>query len=347
MLLFAATRAPGASRVFWASTGLATTLATLVSIGYLLSWPGWLIWGVLRLVMLASVVIVITAVSHTLRRSPWEWAMLLLEGWLVAASVFLISWAGVSVSGSPFAQAPSRGHLALYWIPVDLFLAGATAGAAMRSRRQTHGTVLLCFLAALLELVIDIVWVLTGSPNFAVSLWLIQCLTLAGAAALSRGDVWCRSNPIEDYPPWLRLPQWSAGPGLIVAIVLRSDPVMVAAAVSVVVGLACELAISGRQNQRLWQTLRAKGEHLDQLLSESRDAIVHVDARASCAAGPAVADVLGFTPPRASPAAAPVTRAPVRPVPSHHRDHQVRGPRRQRRANQRASPARGRGLAQR
>jgi diguanylate cyclase (GGDEF)-like protein/PAS domain S-box-containing protein len=293
----AAVRTRGPSRVYWTAAALGSLLSSTTVVGFLLAWPGWAVWGVPRVATVALVVGAVVRLSRTFPRGRREGVLLLLDGWLVAASVFVVCWSAVDASGSPFAEAPPAGRPALFWIPGDLIVAALATGAAIRAGRRSRAPMLLAALTTLIAVAVDTVWALTGDARLGGVLWIVQTLTFAGSAVIGGLDVWDHRTPAEDVPPLLRFPQWAMVPGLIAAVVLRADDVMVAAAVSLVLGLAVELALSGRQNHQLWRTLRSQAQQLDQLLSESRDAIVHVDARGFVRfANEAVADVLGFSP---------------------------------------------------
>lgn len=297
VIAWAAARSVGAARGSWGLASATTALSTAVVSGYLAGWPAWLVWGVLR----AAIVLLLVAGAFALQRirtmPPNTWAATLLDGWLVAASVFMICWGALALTGSPLRAPPHELHPALFWIPLDLLIASAVTGLAMRAQRRARVPVLLAALASLLAVVVDTTWALTGVPQFGVLLWMIMILTLTGSTLVGPPDVWTAQAPVEEFPPLLRLPQWAVVPGLIMAVIPLGDPVLVATAVSVILGLAAELALSGRQNHRLWRTLRSQAQRLDQLLSESRDAIIHVDGRGVVRfANDALSDVIGCAP---------------------------------------------------
>ena len=294
--LRAALRTTGPSRVYWGTAVPGTALSATTVVGFLLDWPGWATWGVPRVAAVVLVGGAMVLLCRAVARDPREAALLLLDGWLVAASVFVVCWSAVTATGSPFAAAPDSGHAALYWIPADLLVAALAAGSAIRTGNHARGPMLLSSLTTLLAVAVDTVWALTGDAKLGAVLWIVQTLTLSGSTVVGRLDVWGHQTPADDVPPPRRFPQWIVVPGLIAAVVLREDDVVVAAAVSLVLALAVELALSSRQNHRLWRTLRSQAQQLDQLLSESRDAIVHVDARGFVRfVNEAVSDVLGFS----------------------------------------------------
>jgi diguanylate cyclase (GGDEF)-like protein/PAS domain S-box-containing protein len=296
LIVRVAWRASAGPRRTAAATALAVTVWTVATCGVLLGWPTMVTWGGLRAAIAIALVSGMLLGSGE-RRPAREWALLLLDGWLVAVSVFLIGWVALGLTGSPLSRAPADLRPALYWIPADLLFASVITGVAMRATPARRTPVLLVVLATLLGVVSDTIWGLTGVPYFGVLAWMVMVASLGGASLLGPFDLWGRSASPESHPPLLRLPQWAVVPGLITAVVDVRDPVVVIAAVSVILGLAAELAMAGRQNQQLWRTLRRQAQRLDQLLSESRDAIVHVDARGVVRfANEALVDVLGFLP---------------------------------------------------
>jgi len=279
----------------WAGAAASTPLLTLAVCGVALQWPPAAVWGARA----AGVAVLVAGVvaGQRERRRPREWAYLMLDGWLVAASVLLICWVVVGLTGSPLDHSPDTLRVALWWVPVDLVLASVATGLSMRSVHNARASVMLVVLAALLGVVVDITWGLTGAYQYGAIAWIIMALALGGATLVGPLDIWGASGPPESYPPLLRLPQWTVVPGLIAAVADTHDPVVMVTAVSVILGLALELATAGRQNLRLWLALRRQAQRLDQLLAESRDALVHVDGRGVVRfASEALVDVLGLQP---------------------------------------------------
>ena len=66
-------------------------------------------------------------------------------------------------------------------------------------------------------------------------------------------------------------------PGLLAAVWPGTDTVTFPVATSVIVVLAIEIMLVRRQHDHLWSALHQQAQRLDQLLRDSRDAIVQVD----------------------------------------------------------------------
>jgi diguanylate cyclase (GGDEF)-like protein/PAS domain S-box-containing protein len=280
----------------WLSAAGAAALWTASMTGAVLGWNSVLVWGYLRGGVLAALAIGLL-LTPGVRRTPREWGLLLLDGWLVGASVLVLGWLILSLTGSPLSAPPTGVAPALYWVPFDLLQASVVAGLAMRAERSARAPVLLLALAGLLTVIADITWALTGVPNFAVVVWLILMMAFAGAALVGPVDIWAHFEPPLSRPQMLRLPQLAVIPGLIAGVISPADPLIVGASVSLVLGLAAELVLTGRQNRDTWQTLHRQAEQLDQLLRESRDAIVHIDRQGVIRfANQALTGVLGFEP---------------------------------------------------
>jgi diguanylate cyclase (GGDEF)-like protein/PAS domain S-box-containing protein len=281
----------------WSAAAVAVSAWTVAVVGTILGWPDILTWGFLRVIVTTGLTVSLLT-APGVRRHAREWGLLLLEGWLISGSVFLFVWVLVGLTGSPLAGPPFGLQPALIWLPLDLLAASVTAGLAMRTDRVTWPMATHLTLAALLVAISDLTWVLTGHPQFPVVIWLIMVATLAGTTLIGPLDVWVHTAHSRSRPPQLlRLPQLVVVPGLIFAFVFPADPVLVTGAVSVILALGAELLLGGRQNRSLWSTLRLQAQRLDQVLSESRDALVHIDQRGIVRfANNGLIDVLGLPP---------------------------------------------------
>ncbi|MDQ1290173.1 MAG: hypothetical protein QG622_3739 [Actinomycetota bacterium] len=292
----AALRTEGAVRAVWAAGAAVAGLGALSVLGNLSGAPGWLVWGLPRVLIVAALAATALTLHRLVRRTWREWCLLLLDGWLVTTSAFMVLWVLFALGGSE-PDVSGGVHPALAWVPVDLLVATVVVGRALRTRRDVRVPALLMTLAALLGLTADVTWGLTGTPSSGALWWLVQTAALAGCAALGPADLWRRRTEVDDEPPLTRVPQAAVVPGLIAAVVPAGDLVVVTAAISVVLALAVELTVSSRQNHRLWQTLHSQAQRLDLLLRESRDALVQIDGRGLVRfANDALSELLGYTP---------------------------------------------------
>ncbi|HEX2808780.1 MAG TPA: PAS domain S-box protein, partial [Kineosporiaceae bacterium] len=292
----AALRSAGRLRLSWAALSLCGLLWTLAILGALTNWNAWLVWAGLRGGTCLTGAISVMLVPTT-RRTAREWGLILLDGWLVGGSVLLIGWVALAHTGSPLTGAAITERPMLYWVPVDLLFASVVAGLAMRTTRDQRVPVLLMVLVSLLGVTGDTTWALTGNVGFPVVQWLIMMFALGGATISHRLDLWQAPPSSQTQPSLIRWSQVAVVPGLVAALTLPTDPIVLVAATSVILVMAGEIVLISRQNHELWGALRSSARRLDLLVSESRDAIVQVSERGVVEfANDAVADLLGHLP---------------------------------------------------
>ena len=296
-LTLAAARSRGRLRLSWLGIAVTAAAWTLAVLGELLGWNSWLDWvGLRALAGVAGAAGLLAAPG--VRRTAREWGLVVLDGWLVGGSVLVIGWVALAHTGSPLTAAAVADRPMLRWVPVDLLFASVTAGLAMRTDRATRVPVLLMVLVSLLAVTGDTSWALTGLPEFPVVQWLIMMFALGGTTISHRLDLWQVAPASLSPPRLIRWSQLAVVPGLAAAVTSAGDPVVATVALTVVLVMAAEIVLVSRQNNDLWSTLDSQARRLDQLVSESRDAIVQVgDGGTIEFANEAVADVLGYGPP--------------------------------------------------
>lgn len=296
----AAFRCPRQLQASWAAMALACGLWCAALFGAIKGWPNFMVWGELRGFALIAVTLAIL-LSPGVRRSAREWGLLLLDGWLVGVSAFLIGWVVLRLTTSTLAGKPLPP--ALYWIPFDLVIASAVTGLAIRTR-GSPATLALLVLSMLLTVTSDTTWALTASPDhhgitpFGVLEWLITLFALGSATLTRQLDPWSTEQPESQNllarPPLTRLAQMAMVPGLLAAAAPGADRLTFIAAASLIAGLTVEVALTRRQHQDLWLALCNQTQQLQQLLQESRDAIVRIDRTGRIDfASDAVAEVFG------------------------------------------------------
>ena len=297
VLTRSAVRNTGKARLSWHVLSAAVALWTGQMLGALSGWDPILMWGVLRGCVAALGVLWLVLIPG-MRRPARQWGLVLLDGWLVGGSVFIIGWVALERTGSLLNSV--IGRPSLYWIGTDLAVASVTAGLAMRADRCRWPEASLMVLASLLLLTGDCTWALTGEPQFAAVQWMIMAAALAtsstGLHPLAPGPGSPPLSPLST-PGQLRWSQVAVVPGLVAAVCSPSDRIVVLASTSVVLALAAEIAMIARQNHELWDTLHTQARRLDQLINDSRDAILQIDTDGIVDfANGAAADVLGRPP---------------------------------------------------
>jgi len=305
MLFIAAVRGRGRLSLSWGAFCVAGGSWTAALFGAMVGWNETVIWVGLRGTAFVAVGFGLLA-APGVRRTPHDWGLLLLDGWLVGASALLIGWVALRTTGSPLAWDGHRPN-ALYWVPFDLVIASVIAGLAARTSGSARAPVVLLVVASLLAVTSDTTWALTRSESFGVPEWLIMLAALGGATLTRRLDVWAAPLPDQKRgpstrfglarPQFTRLAQMSVVPGLLAAAAPGTDTVTFLVAASVIVVLSIEIVLVRRQHDHVWHALHQQAQRLDQLLRDSRDAIVQVDDTGMVEfANDAVADVFGYDP---------------------------------------------------
>jgi diguanylate cyclase (GGDEF)-like protein/PAS domain S-box-containing protein len=290
----AAVRTRGRLRASWAAIAVTVALWTLALLLALDGGHASLAWGVLRPAScLAGAAALLLAPG--LRRTARRWGLVVLDGWLVAGSVFLIGWLALYHTGSRGTGVPAD-RPTLLWVPVDLVFVSVVAGLAMRVDRATRVPVLMMVLVSLLTVTGDCTYALAPAPHFAALQWILMMLAFAASTVTPQLDLW-REARAEPRPRLVRWPQVAVVPGLAAAVSGPTRPVVAIVAISVIVAMVAEILLVSRQNAELWQALQSQAVRLDLLVRESRDAIVQVgrDGRVELA-NDAVVDVLGCAP---------------------------------------------------
>src|SRR4051794_3052294 len=161
----AAARTHGRLRASWtaiAATAALWTLALLVALG---GGSALLAWGVLRPASCVTGAIALL-LAPGVRRTARAWGLVVLDGWLVAGSVFLIGWLALYHTGSRGDGVPAD-RPTLLWVPVDLLFVSVVAGLAMRADRTTRVPVLMMVLVSLLTVTADCTYALAPAQHFA------------------------------------------------------------------------------------------------------------------------------------------------------------------------------------
>jgi diguanylate cyclase (GGDEF)-like protein/PAS domain S-box-containing protein len=283
-------------RLGWGAVGVGALLQTAALVGALSDWSPTLVWFVLRPAALIAFAVGLIA-SPGVWRDLREWALLLLDGWLIGASSFAITWWGLSVTARP--GAPAVVDVApLVFLPFELVAASVCAGLTLRTRSGSRLPASLLLVGSLAAVSGDATWAATGSARLASVLWLAVIVLFAVATLLGRLDVYVTARPAAGPPRVARASQVALVPGLLACVLTnRSDVVTVAVALSLLVALAAQMQLSVRRYGRLWEALQDQADRLDALVSESADAILQVDARGQVEfANAAAAEVFGREP---------------------------------------------------
>jgi diguanylate cyclase (GGDEF)-like protein/PAS domain S-box-containing protein len=185
-------------------------------------------------------------------------------------------------------------HPALFWVPLDLVAVSLTAGLAVRSDRELRVPATMVVLSAVVATAADGAWALSRDTRTGLSGWLASLVLLAAAACSGRLDIWVSSDTGGHRLQLGRLSQIVCVPALVAAIAADPDRVVVAAALSVLAVLAAQLIVIYYQTLRLWGEVSDQAARFDDLLRDSRDAVMLLGPDGVLAfASHAVVDLLG------------------------------------------------------
>jgi diguanylate cyclase (GGDEF)-like protein/PAS domain S-box-containing protein len=160
--------------------------------------------------------------------------------------------------------------------------------------RRTRSAVVLVTAASLTAAAADATWAATDDASLGIGLWLVMIALLGCSTLTEHADIWAGAGPRPSGPQLARLPQLVVVPGLLSAISVHPEPVTVALAVSLLLALGAELALTGSQLRSLWARSEEQTRQLDTVLSGSRDAILWLSATGVVRyANPAAEGVLG------------------------------------------------------
>ena len=296
VLAAAAARRPGRTRLSWGLVAAAAALWTASLVVATLGGPDDVVWWWLRPPGYAAALAGVLT-SPGVRRSLPEWGVLLLDGVLFAAATAGFSWYLLGTSDEAVPGVLRALPEALVWVPADVLALSLVVGLGLRAGRETRPQAALVVVAAVGTVLSDTAWALTGQYRYGVAGWLAVVVTLAAAGLGRRLDMWV-AGPAENRPVHVgRLSQVAAVPTLVTAVLTPADPVLAATSLTVLVALALQLLVLHRQNGRLWEAVVVQARRLDELVTDSRDALIQVDGGGCVVfASDAVHDVFGVRP---------------------------------------------------
>ena len=275
-LLVAEVRGRGRARSCWWLGAVAVALWAAALVGSMLDWSPGLVWGVLRGGGYLAVAVGLV-LSPGVRRTAREWGVLLLDGWMIGASSFAVAWVGLGLSGSVLRLSGTELKYPLMALPLDLAVASVCAGLALRTSASARPQSVLLLLATCVAAGGDATWALTGDVRLAGAQFLAVWVLLAAAAFGPGLDLFGSAAPRGGRPRLGRAAQVAAVPGLLAAVVAPvTDVVLATVTVTLVAAVTVELVLLHRSQELLLAEVTGQSRRLDQLVRDSRDAIVQV-----------------------------------------------------------------------
>jgi diguanylate cyclase (GGDEF)-like protein/PAS domain S-box-containing protein len=297
-------RGDGSGRRAWTWLAVACVLWAAADAALALGLPAGLYWNVARPLGQAGFLIGVAAFPGTPRRPPRDLAGVALDGWLTVGGVFLVAWMYLHLpSLGPVSHATGGYH----WVAVDLVTQSVFAGMLARAAPEHRRAMGLVLAVGLAGMVGDVVLAVTG--HVALTL-LLHAVSVAGLALLPRltpdGDLfaWPASPPptptsalaYRDNTRVIRLWQLPFVPAAYFMLSpTRPDAVATACGLSLAMLVFVMVARHSRENAALLATVRDQSRRFSELLRDSRDAIVQLDAAGRVEyANPALELVLGY-----------------------------------------------------
>jgi diguanylate cyclase (GGDEF)-like protein len=272
-----------ASCVLWAAADAALALGLAPA----------LYWNVARPLGQVALLVGIATLPGVSRRPSRDLAAVAVDGWLTVGGVFLVAWMYLHQPSLAATSQPTGGY---HWVAVDLVTLSVFAGMLARAapeHRRPMGLVLALGLAGMVG---DVVLAVTG--HVALTL-LLHAVSLAGLALVPRltphGDLFSHALA-RDNTRVIRLWQLPLVPAAyFILSPSRPDAVATACALSLAVLVFAMVARNSRENAALLATVREQSSRFSELLRDSRDAIVQLDAAGRVEyANPALELVLGY-----------------------------------------------------
>jgi diguanylate cyclase (GGDEF)-like protein/PAS domain S-box-containing protein len=280
--------------------GLAWCLWGGACAAMLLGFPDLLFWAAVRPAIQFLLMGLAFGESPGVKRRAGDWVSVLADGWLPVGGSMLVVWlllrgqdaAPVALTGSP-AQ-----WIGLAFIVLDAVTLSALAGLVVRAvpRRRRH--LGLIAVSSTLSLVGDIVAVGTGQAENGIPFWLLSGLLITAGAAIGADGLFQSTFEDPEVPQTIRLWQLPFVP-IVLYIFGPVKPDLIAQLIAFAVGLVLFAQMVGRsrQNINLWERLRERTRHYDEVLRDSRDVIIQLDAKGVIEFASASAiDVLGIRP---------------------------------------------------
>ena len=280
--------------------GLAWCLWGGASAGMLLGLSDLLFWAAVRPAIQFLLMGLAFGESPGVKRRAGDWVSVLADGWLPVGGSMLVVWlllrgqdaAPVALTGSP------EQWIGLAFIVLDAVTLSALVGLVVRAvpRRRRH--LALISVSSTLSLIGDIVAIGTGQAENGIPFWLLSGVLITVGAAAGADGLFLSTFEDPEVPQTIRLCQLPFLPCVLYIFgPIEPDVVAQVLAFSIAVVLLAQMVGRSRQNIRLWERLRERTRHYDEVLRDSRDVVLQLDADGVVEfASAASVNVLGFRP---------------------------------------------------
>ena len=293
MLIAAARgRTPLSGAVF---TSVAYGIWTGGCVALLLGAPSLPFWVGLRPFLLVLIALALKATPGPVR-SGRDWLELLLDGWMTVGGLFGLFWIVARAQGID----PDRAAFSplMLWLVGQILLMSMVGGMLARSAPGQRRPHLISFLVGLTVLAGDVLALVTGNTRDGIPFWLGGGLVLAATVLLLDGHLNEDTYIAQEQPLRIRVGQLPIAFCLAyVFLPIDRDGVLAVTMGALVSVLFLQLVVHSRGNEGLWRRLLERTRIYQQMLLDSQDVILQVDARGLVEfANPAAAGVLSLAP---------------------------------------------------
>jgi diguanylate cyclase (GGDEF)-like protein/PAS domain S-box-containing protein len=298
LMLTAAYRGRRSARRSWTWMAISCLLWNAGFAADVLGLPEALHWTLVRPLLLVTVGLAVATfpLMPTPRRAR---LLLVMDGWLLTAGVFVVVWMSLRDPGvRDWLALPAEAGvdpLVMFWCAVDFAALSVVAGLLTVAPRAERGPVAYLVVAGLLGGVADEIWAVSGQRNLAVLIWALVTLLLALCPLVGGTSLFTRALPRTERPRTIRFSQLPVLPAVFFLFApVRTDAVATLVAASVVAIAFGHVVINSQTNARLIETVIAQRRRFEALLTDTADALVQVDGEGHFVfANPAAALVLG------------------------------------------------------
>ena len=201
-------------------------------------------------------------------RSARQWILLVLDGWLLGGSMFVLLWVS-SVSAAPVLDTPGGFTPDSVWVLLDLALASVVIALALRLPVSTSAGALLLSFAAVLVCAADVYHVLVPSPGDVGYSAYVGCWT--AALLVVAMTPWVSHSPFARVPGGIDGRRSIRAPYVVACVVIAAvvvggaagrpaDAVLAIVVVTLLISVVTSQTLLGMENVRLVEQVRRQAD---------------------------------------------------------------------------------------
>jgi diguanylate cyclase (GGDEF)-like protein/PAS domain S-box-containing protein len=269
-------RRTGEMRRAWLCIAATCLVWSASNVALLLGVPAFLYWNLFRPVALATLIVGILSFPGVIR-PPRDLVQAVLDGWVTVGGVFVVVWMHLHL---PSLQPLSHSAGGWHWVVADQIVLSTVGGMMARASSRHRRPLAFLLAVGTLGAIGHLVFAITGNVQLTVLFWSASVCGIAFTPRLTPdGDLF--SNAFAD-PEQRRVIRMSQLPLLPTVYYMLSphqaDWVATGVGLSVITIIFLTVTSHSRENAALLGTVREQSTRFRELLSDSRDAIVQLDA---------------------------------------------------------------------